>query len=76
MCFTTSTGRTLTGGGSGGSPQTCEVPSDQKPYMLNCITGMGGHVHNVKMEYIDLNEVPHLIAKIGEVESKEVSAET
>ena len=44
--------------------------------MLTCITGMGGHVHNVKMQYIDLNEVPHLIAKIGEVESKKVSAET
>lgn len=76
VSFTTSTGRTLTGGGSGGGPQTCEVPSDQKPYMIACITGMGGHVHNVKMQYIDLNEVPHLIAKIGEVDKKEVSAET
>ena len=44
--------------------------------MLTCITGMGGHVHKFKMQYIDLNEVPHLIAKIGEVESKNVSAET
>jgi len=44
--------------------------------MIACITGMGGHVHNVKMQYIDLNEVPHLIAKIGEVDKKEVSAET
>ncbi len=76
MSFTTSNGRTIFGGGMGGNEYTCEIPSDcKKPYFVGFDIGIGGHLHNITGQFIDLDKAPKLAEQIGKVEKKELTPE-
>ena len=62
--FRTSAGRTLTGGGNGGSQLNCDSGRATKPYVLAVGAGFGGHVHHLKCFYLDLAQNPGLEAQI------------
>ena len=46
----------MSGGGQGGSPVDCNIVADS-PAVLAVEVGLGGHVHNFKAYYLDLDRL-------------------